>query len=275
MKLINHLITFVILISCAPVTGAEKIVDLYSSTSTKLDEMLRSIDLDDKKTEENIVARYTPQNTGMCYDIDGVLLSRHIMTTLSGYKWVFTTPLFHPILTFDTVYKAYNSGIGAGARWINHFKANQADYLADFVQSIADNKKLIVPTAKMIKKLDKLGYPRVYGTNQGKREVEQHKKNEEFDDIFTGFQGGIAVSYEDENKVIKKPDLAYYEEVKTLPAMKDKKYLFFFDDAAENCEGAKKAGMIPIHVQNPSQFEAALVKLGILPPEEPADSATH
>jgi FMN phosphatase YigB (HAD superfamily) len=60
---------------------------------------------------------------------------------------------------------------------------------------------------------------------------------------------------------IEKPDLRYFEMLKTKINPADEKYILFIDDKKENVEAARKAGLLAIQFDNAKQLAEDLKNL--------------
>lgn len=213
------------------------------------------------KTLEN-QSPFTPENTALAWDLDDVLLEKHIAYALWIHCYTLATMFVRPTITSKAINKVYSSGIGSIDPWITLFKENNADDLAAMAQYIADTKEPIPGTVKIVHEFGELKFAQLYATNMGEHEVEQHKLQER-NDFFKRFHDGIAICYDKGSKIEKKPDLPYFKRlIATMPS--NKPYKIFIDNELKNVEGARQAGMIGIHFENPKQLRNEFVKMGIL-----------
>lgn len=205
---------------------------------------------------------YTPQNLIIATDLDDVVLKLK-----KGSVILTACKNMHRGFRCYAAYRRHSrDGQATGHHYSEGFylylKKNGEHKLARVVKKICTRKRLKQKTVNLMKKIADKGYKIFTATNIGSVFFTKLKKK--FSHIFNDFfiRHGMTVDFSRE-LVIRKPDPAYFHELKKKLDPKGVMHILFIDDRIENVEAARKAGLLAIHYKGHKQLQAELHAYGI------------
>lgn len=200
---------------------------------------------------------YTPDNTELYFDIDGVVLSK---------SWLKTVKI---ILQHSpcVIYSAFSLKRIQSAR--QHVKQNgwagegwrvwsetECPAINKVIIAIQQSKTPIVGTVALIEKLKSAGFAVHAATNMGTREFDEHQ-------IHKLFKSAKTIDYK-QKPSIQKPQPVYFDQLLADHSDATKPYKLFIDDSKANVKTAQDKKFISIHFKNPEQLEQELNALSIV-----------
>jgi FMN phosphatase YigB (HAD superfamily) len=199
--------------------------------------------------------RLTPANTLIATDLDDVILkSNRTQRPPNAHLY-----LWHS--DWKSIFKGWPNfkRINGERKYVEWMKKGLTKP-AEFVRSIAQQKEIIPETLELYKKLHAQGFPFYTATNIGSIFFSDLQKR--FPDLFNDnfIKHSMTVDYSVKDP-IEKPDLRYFEMLKTKINPADEKYILFIDDKKENVEAARKAGLLAIQFDNAKQLAEDLKNL--------------
>jgi len=207
----------------------------------------------------------TPANTTFGFDIDQVLLdhSQPISSTLWDYRWDLAKNIVNPYLVYCVIRLAYQKATGLA--YLNLLKA-QAPRLAEMVEHIMLDKKIIVGMEEIVKQLRAQAYSLAIASNMGAQDFAYYQQK--FPSLFGNFDYAKVVPHTADGLPLikKKPSLEYFHNLKSELAEHNlaKENLIFIDDKKRNVDASIQEGFYGIQFKNVPQFQADLAKLGIV-----------
>lgn len=233
--------------------------------------------------------QFTPKNTGIAFDIDEVLLQKNygkkaqeawdsdkLSIPKKALYDVSTQPISSLYSFLFTSWKCATTGLIWGYQKISgqelvsfdRFVESLEGNAPNFAQFLKDNfatlKEPIPGTATIIEELKQKGYTLYIASNVGTEHYEKLKAT--YPELFEKFTAAKVVPYKESyqagNRVIKKPDRQYFQDLKQ---MVDKENIIFIDDKVENTNMAQLTGMTGIHYTGDNDnLRNKFVKLGML-----------
>lgn len=201
----------------------------------------------------------TPENTIIAFDIDDVILKRHIGKVI---KYAFKSKgklsaLFNKKLKRD-IKKLYKQG-GDTQDFVELFKNHGYESLAYMVEKIAYAKKPIKETVAIIQELKDKGYTLTIASNMSESNFNYFIRK--YPDLFGVFESVKIITREHRRR--KKPNIEYFEDYQQT-CNHNNKQVIFIDDRKENICAARKLGIIGLHFTRARKLRAQLKKLKVL-----------
>jgi FMN phosphatase YigB (HAD superfamily) len=207
----------------------------------------------------------TPANTTFAFDIDQVLIDHNqpISSTLWDYRWDLAKNIVNPYLVYCVACLLYQKATGRA--YFELLKV-QAPRLAEMVEHIMLDKKIIAGMEETVKQLHAQAYSLAIASNMGEQDFAYYQQK--FPSLFGNFDYAKVVQHTSDGipLIKKKPSLEYFQGLKTELAAHDlaKPNLIFVDDKKKNVAASIKEDFYGIHFKNTLQFQADLAKLGIV-----------
>ena len=212
---------------------------------------------------QNEQAIFTPENTIILWDLNGVVLKADGCAMASEFWrcnhicsifWNGLATGIHLVRTLGTKKACFEEIIQA-CESVN-------PYLAELMRSMSSHQKLISGTAAIIEELYAKGYTLAIATNMGIKTFEMIKKNyEPFFDYFSLITTVDTIDLTE--TLIEKADPQFFALYQKL-YNKEGKQIIFIDDDTYNVTAAQAAGMQAILFKNFKQLRHELQKLRLL-----------
>lgn len=229
---------------------------------------------------------YTPDNTIILFDVDGVLVDRGFWQNAGAYwdifwhsqhKWELAKAIFwlvaHYTEVVEHIYtKQSNDDFfdTVAQRWpVLHEKTANGQTILEQLK-VAASHGIPRPEIQLLLQLHDHGYPIGIATNQGKKTFERLMNTRTIPDssyyilIYTPDYYSTAYRY-------KKPEVEYFKDIQNIlgdQGFKNYSYIFI-DDKLENVQAAVQTGMLGVHVDNAishpaQQLYKEIEELGLL-----------
>ena len=206
---------------------------------------------------------FTPHNTIVLWDLNGVILKSDKRAMLSQYWrcthkgsifWNGITTCIHLARTFGLRKTSFEEIIRA-CESVN-------PHLSRLMRTMSSCQKIVPETATIVEELHAQGYTLAIATNIGIETFQNIRKNHE--QFFDYFSSIITTDTIDPSEIlIKKSDPRYFARYQEH-YNKTGKNIIFIDDDSSNLAAAKAAGMHAILFKNPQQLQRNLQKHNLI-----------
>jgi FMN phosphatase YigB (HAD superfamily) len=204
------------------------------------------------------IPMYTPQNLIIATDLDDVVLRRRNgRITVIVLKNMFKLKAMYTMFCENKKIAGNSTGERYGEGFYLYLLQRGEYKLAKIVKKVNTCKRLDKKTAQIMQRITEKNYTLFTATNIGS--IFFKKLQKKFPDIFNDscIKHGMTVDFTKAG-IVKKPDPAYFEELKAKLNPSGDKYILFIDDKLENVKAARNAGLLAIHYINHKQLLKAL-----------------
>lgn len=219
------------------------------------------------------------QEVEFAWDVNNVLLKKNIPTMIKTTLLCDKLPLakVFSTLIFDYIHYVCTGTVGNVQQLIIGIKSvlKNGEYdetihcilkkydprLAKILERVATELYPVEGMLELISELNALHYTQRIATNMGSERVKLLKIKHQ--SLFSYFNGGKTVIYQDGVPSVKKPSSEYFQQYQSEYNVDRKKIIIFVDNKLENVIAALKEGFIAIQFQGVKKLRNDLKLLGI------------